>query len=270
LFNVSSCLGASLSFLLTLHPGAKAQMLDFSIGPYHSTAIYNNPRGTAKTPLKDPELYHNTGFYIKAYEGSLLDNLIFSKSRFGFGEYFRLGAGLGIRYSPAFKHVKDDGSITTGFGGVYGTNELVAQGPVEKGRLGYLAEINYGLQFRYKFEPESDDSPLIGFRIYYALMMNPIYHNNNAGLGVDGYFLGGAKSLYYTQENFSTAIEWDFRRRKSNQTHDRFLSCNFKKINKEKSSYKGLRIDYVQNAKRDGAYAMHGLCFNLLFGYMIM
>lgn len=263
-------LGAALFFLLRIIQQAPAQLIDFSIGPYHSTAIYKSPRGSGKTPLGNPEYYHNTGFYIKAYEGSLLDNLIFEKSRFGFGEYFRLGAGLGLKYSPVFKHVKDDGSITTGFGGVYGTDEIVAFGPVEKGRLGYLAEINYGFQVRYKFNPGSDDSPLIGFRLYYALMMNPIYHNNNPALP-EGYFMAGAKSLYYTQKNFSTAIEWDLSRGKSDdQTHDLFLSFNIKKINPERSSYKGVRLDYVQNPKRDGTYAMRGLCFQVLFGYMLL
>lgn len=247
-----------------------SQWLDFSIGPYHSTAIYNNPRGNAKTPLGDPEIYHNTGIYIKAYEGSLLDQLIFSKSRFGFGDYFRIGVGLGLKYSSEFKHLKDDGSITTGFGGVYGETELVAFGPVEKGRLGFLTEINYGLQFRYKFDPNSDDSPLIGFRLYYALMINPLYHVIDPVLP-NGYFLAGAKSLYYTQKNFSTAIEWDFRRVKSDdQTHDRFLSLIFKKINPDKGRYKGLRVDYVQNSKSNGFFAMHGFCVNLMFGLMLM
>lgn len=263
LFQLGLSIGASLFVSLTV----KAQTLDMSIGPYHSMAIYKTPRGGTIPPLNDPEFYHNTGFYIKAYEGSLLDYLVFDKKRFGFGEYFRLGAGIGMKYSPVFKHVKDDGSITTGFGGVYGTDEQVAFGPIAKGRLGYLVEMNYGLHFRYKFNPKNNDSPMIGFRIYYALMMNPIFDNNDPVLS-EGYFLAGAKSVFYAQKNFSATLEWDLSIGESDdQTHDRFFAVNLKKINPENLKYKGIRVDYVNNAKRSGAYAMDGLCFHILFGW---
>ena len=247
---------------------SQAQLFDFSFGGYHSTASYFTGRGIAKTPLGNPERYHLTGFYIKAYEGSLIENLFFSKSRFSVGEYFRLGVGAGILYSPEFQYLKDDGSITTGFGGVNGSNELVAYGPVEKSSWGALADLSYGLQFRYKFKPDKEDSPILGYRRFYSLMVNPIINNNRTSLP-EGFFLSGANSFYYMQKHFGVTVEWDTNRGSDDQSIDNYYALTLKKINPKNSRYIAVRADYLNNSTKNANYNMNAFSVQLQYGFLI-
>lgn len=250
-----------------------SQTIDISFSPYQSIANYYKPRGNAETPMGANETYFNSGIYLKAYEGSFIEMLFFDTKRFSIGEYLRLGAGLGAIYSPEFKHLKDDGSYTLGFGGVNGNNELIAYGPVDKTNFGYLVELNYGLQARYKFDPENSPNKSIGFRWYYSLAMNPIFHVRDLAIP-NGHFLSGTKSIYYTDSQFSAILDWDARRKTSNQTHDYYFSLTLKKYKEEKSTYRGIRIDYIQaknnpNNYNSTAYSVNGFNLHVVFGRSI-
>ncbi len=218
-------------------------------------------------------MYFNQGLYLKAYEGSFIEMLFFDDKRFSVGEYLKIGCGLGYKYSPEFKHLDDNGFYSAGMGGVYGNEEIKVPGPVEKGRFGYLVDLNYGIQTRYKFDPEEYPMRSIGFRWYYAIHINPILHHRDP-VYPNGYFFNGAKTIYYTHENFSAALEWSFKMGDKKQSHHRFCSLTFRKHKEnDYGKYIGLRLDYIGNPVNPDLapayFQVNAFNIQLLFGRAI-
>lgn len=262
------------SVVLTCQNHVSAQSMDINGSVYQSIANYHKPRGNHETPMGKNETYFNTGVYLKAYEGSFIEMIAFDNKRFSIGEYIKVGAGLGVQYSPEFKHLSDDGSYSVGFGGVYGTQEIKVAGPVTVSNFGYLVELNYGLQMRYKFDPESYPERAIGVRWYYGMMVNPIFHVRDLVIP-NGYFMAGMKSVYATHEQYSACIDWCRRKEDGNQSHDLVLSATLRKHKENKTGYWGMKLDYIHNAhesvsqENSIAFAVNGLNAQLIIGRAI-
>lgn len=261
--------------LMMLISSVLCQTMDVNFALYHSSAFYTKPRGNINAPMNPTERYHNSGFYIKAYEGSLIELIFFNDKKFSIGEYLKVGAGLGYKYSPEFKHLDDNGDYSLGFGGVYGQDEIKAFGPVDKRELGYYVELYYGIQTRYKFNPEKHPMRSVGFRWYYAIGLNPILHHRSP-VYPEGYYFNGAKSVYFTHEKFSGCIDWDLSSKRTKQSHHYFLATTLRK-NSKKDPYKyvGFKLEYAGNKKSSGnfdsaiTYQVNSIMFQFLLGRAI-
>lgn len=184
-----------------------AQVMDFSVAAYHTTASYKNVRATYAYDNKlisNPELYHHSVIYIKPYEGSIISFLMDNK-RLAVGKYIKIGAGIGVGYSSVNSRIEDDGRIFLYNAGIYGTDAVYSTGPIKKYRLGYQVDLNYGLQARYRLK-KNNNAQTIGVRWFNIFNINPAIRNTGGNSTL------GTIAAYYTHEQFSVLAEADWRR----------------------------------------------------------
>lgn len=222
-----------------------AQIMDFSVGAYHTTASYKNVRASYAYDNKlisNPELYHHSGVYLKAYEGSLI-SLLMNNKRLAIGEYIKIGSGIGVGYSSSNSKIEDDGRIFLYYAGVNGTDAVYSTGPIQKYGLGYQVDLNYGLQARYRLKKDND-AQTIGVRWFNIFNINPAIRNTSGNSTI------GTVAAYYTHEQFSVVAEADWRSQSSDQSPIRFFSVTGRKhTNKIKKTYVGIRIEQLSNTK---------------------
>lgn len=249
-----SCI--SLVFFLWPFHDAGAQSIETGLGLIHSRATYKNYRDQrAYTNLGFPEKewYTMSGLYLNTFDGSFLCYLI-DKPRFMIGEYLRVGVGMGYLYSNVFDKVKDNGDLTIGYYGVNGTTEVYSPGPVQKSKLGFWIDFNYGLQAQFRIRQDF----MIGSRLYYRIHVNPTVDDYRSRGAVNAF--SGVIGLFGIYERVSALVEFDRRHTSADYTNASYFALTARcRLKNTYYTYFGMRYDrikpyYPPNSVLSGGY----------------
>ncbi|MDX5449031.1 MAG: hypothetical protein LPK47_11705 [Bacteroidota bacterium] len=236
-----------------------SQTVDVGIWLIHTTASYENyrPDTVYRMGMSNPERYHNTGIYLQAFDGSLL-GFLFSESKFMIGDYFRIGAGIGRVYSKAYDIIDDNGDVVIGKGGVYGTEDIVSFGPVDKTRFGYWVDLNYGFQAEYRM----DDWKKFGIRWYYRVHLDPVTDLLDYNFG---YSLSGVIAGFVMIDPFSVTVEWNPSLEKDYSMAEMWSVAARKRFSYKGNGYWGLRYEQIKGFPENGR-KMRVFTTSLMFG----
>lgn len=229
------------------------QTLEIGGGPASSIAAYKDYRDSrayTNVGLPNNEWYGISGVYLNAFEGSFLC-FLFDKPKFMIGDYLRFGSGVGYMYSNVFDKIKDNGEVTLGYYGTYGNTEVYSPGPVDKQRLGFWLDINYGLQAQYKI----DDYHLVGLRYYYRVHLNPSINYNGKGAAV---WPSGVIGIFGNHKKFSGMVEFNLKKESEGGVEKyRGFLLRYHYNSSNPNRYWGIKVEHfkpVEDVYGNGSY----------------